>query len=210
MEKDLGPERMSRKHTIAIFASGTGSNAQRIIEYFRDNNTAGRPEIDVGLIVCNNPAAGVASIAREFGIPLLLIDKKRFLEGDAYPEDLSPGKYDLLVLAGFLWKIPGPLLRAFEGRIINIHPALLPRFGGKGMYGRHVHHAVIEAGEKKSGISIHEVDEHYDHGRLLFQAECDVVAGETPESLAEKIHQLEHLHYAPAIRDFLLGLSGRA
>lgn len=200
---------MNRSYTLALFASGTGSNARKIIEYFRGNDPNGRPVIDVGLIVSNNPTAGAGSIARDFGIPLLSLEKMRFLEGDAYPEDLSPEKYDLLVLAGFLWKIPGPLLQAFEGRILNIHPALLPGYGGKGMYGRHVHHAVIEAGEKKSGISIHEVDEHYDHGRLLFQAECEVVPGETPESLAEKIQRLEHLHYAPVIRDFLLELPCR-
>ncbi len=190
-------------YTLALFASGTGSNVRKIIEYFGSQKHSDSPGVDIALIVCNNPAAGVVNIARELGIPLLMLDKKRFMQGDAYADELSPKNIDLIVLAGFLWKIPDSLIRAFPGRIINIHPALLPRFGGKGMYGLHVHRAVIESGEKKSGISIHEVDEHYDHGPLLFQAECDIKAGETPESLSEKIHQLEHRHYAPIIAQVL-------
>jgi phosphoribosylglycinamide formyltransferase-1 len=192
MEKDLREGKPVRK--LAIFASGTGSNARRIIEYFREAGQTAPMEVEVSLIVCNNPGAGVTGIAREQGIPLLLIGKQRFMEGDAYLPEIGSYQVDLLVLAGFLWKIPDVLLRAFPGKIVNIHPALLPRFGGKGMYGMRVHQAVIEAGERKSGISIHEVNEHYDRGRLLFQAECPIEPGETPESLAEKIHRLEHLH----------------
>lgn len=204
MEKAIGPGAMNRSpYTLALFASGTGSNVRKIIEYFGSQKHSGSRGVEIALIVCNNPAAGVVNIARKLGIPLLMLDKKRFLQGDAYADELSPQNIDLIVLAGFLWKIPDSLIRAFPGRIINIHPALLPRFGGKGMYGLHVHRAVIESGEKKSGISIHEVDEHYDHGRLLFQAECEIKAGETPESLAEKIHQLEHRHYAPVIAQVL-------
>lgn len=210
MEKAVGPEPVTRNtYRLALFASGAGSNVLKIIEFFGNPKSIESTRVEIALIVSNNPAAGVVTIARNYRIPLLLVEKKRFLEGDAYPNELSPHHIDLIVLAGFLWKIPEPLLRAFPGKIVNIHPALLPRFGGKGMYGLHVHRAVIESGEKKSGISIHEVDEHYDHGQLLFQAECAVEAGETPESLAEKIHGLEHLHYAPVIARLLeSGIAG--
>lgn len=180
-------------HQIAIFASGTGSNAQKIIDHFRDHQL-----IRVALIVCNNPNAGVLTIARNEKIPSLLLERDRFFGGDAYLPILREYAVDFIVLAGFLWKLPLSLVKTYAGRIVNIHPALLPRFGGKGMYGRHVHEAVIAAGEKESGISIHYVDELYDHGALIFQARIPILPGETADSLAEKIHRLEHKHY-PAI-----------
>ena len=179
---------------LTIFASGKGSNAQRIIDHFR-----GHPVVKIGLIVCNNPAAGVLEIAKKENIPTLLIEKERFFRGDAYLHELIERKTDWVVLAGFLWKIPSPLVSAYRGHIINIHPALLPKYGGKGMYGHFVHEAVIRAGETESGITIHQVDELYDHGQILFQASCPVLSGDTADSLAERVHQLEHRHFPVVI-----------
>ena len=184
---------------IAIFASGMGSNAKKIIEYFKKSEL-----IKVALVVCNNPAAGVLKIASTENIPVLLIDKERFFRGDAHIPELKAHHVDFIVLAGFLWKIPGGLINAFPGRIINIHPALLPGFGGKGMYGNRVHEAVIAAGEKESGITIHYVDGHYDNGDIIFQAKCPVEAGDTAESLASRVHQLEHKHYPRVIENLIL------
>jgi phosphoribosylglycinamide formyltransferase-1 len=172
---------------LAIFASGAGSNAQNIIEYFRHHDF-----IKIGLIVCNNPLAGVLAIAEKEKIPSLLIEKARFFNGDGYLETLAEKGIGFIVLAGFLWKVPLSLIRAFNGRIINIHPALLPGYGGKGMYGKHVHEAVIRDKKKESGITIHYVDEVYDHGNIIFQAKCGLDENDTPGSLAEKIHLLEH------------------
>ena len=185
---------------IAIFASGAGSNARRIMEVFRDSDA-----VNVALLVCNNPEAGVIDIAGGEGIPVLMLDRTRFLKGDGHLEDLRKAGIDWIVLAGFLWKVPPILVEAYRGRIVNIHPALLPKYGGKGMYGRHVHEAVIRAGDRESGITIHLVDEQYDHGQTLFQAKTPVEAGETPESLTEKIHRLEHLHYPEVIGKLLIG-----
>lgn len=184
---------------IAIFASGAGSNAQQIINYFRESTTA-----KVVLIVCNNPMARVLNIASKEKIPVLLLEKKAFLETGNASQIKSYGA-DFIILAGFLWKIPLPLISAFQNKIINIHPALLPAFGGKGMYGSAVHSAVIAAKEKESGITIHYVDEKYDHGKIIFQTKCNVNENETVESLAQKIHELEHQYY-PKIIDSLLRL----
>jgi len=179
---------------IAVFASGAGSNALQIIQHF-----AHHPSIQVALVVCNKPQAGVIGIAAEAGIPVLLLEKEPFFRGDAYIGELSERKIDWIILAGFLWKVPPALVAAYPNRIINIHPALLPKYGGKGMYGRFVHEAVIAAGDKESGISIHFVDEVYDHGQVIFQARCRVDERDTADSLAEKIHKLEHTHYPPVI-----------
>lgn len=183
---------------LAIFASGAGSNAQKVIDHFRNN-----PKIEISLIVCNKPGAGVLNIAIKENIPVLLIDREKFFRGNAYTDELQENKIDFIVLAGFLWKIPDALIRAFRNRIINIHPALLPNYGGKGMYGNHVHEAVIAAGEKESGITIHYVDEHYDNGDIIFQARCPVLPGDTPELLAQRIHQLEHEHFPKVIENCL-------
>ncbi len=177
---------------IAIFASGAGSNAQKIIGAFRNSTS-----VNTALVVCNNPAAGVLSMAAKEKIPSLLIEKKRFEEG-AYLAELQQYQIDFIVLAGFLWKVPGALISQYPNKIINIHPALLPQYGGKGMYGNKVHQAVIDAKEKESGITIHYVDEIYDHGNIIFQATCAVEENETAGSLAQKIHLLEHQHY-PAV-----------
>jgi formyltetrahydrofolate-dependent phosphoribosylglycinamide formyltransferase len=178
---------------IAIFASGAGSNAQKIIDHFKNSDA-----VKISLIVCNKPGAGVLAIAAKENIPVLLIEKEKFFHGNAYIDELKEKKIDLIVLAGFLWKIPGRLIKTFPRKIINIHPALLPKFGGKGMYGNFVHQAVINAGEIESGITIHYVDEHYDNGDTIFQVRCAVLESDTPESLARRIHLLEHAHY-PAI-----------
>ncbi len=183
---------------IAIFASGAGSNAEKIMDHFRDH-----PRIRVGLVVCNKPQAGVIRIAARERIPVLLIEPDRFLRGDGYLPELALHRIGFIVLAGFLWKIPETLIGAYGGRIINIHPALLPKFGGKGMYGNRVHEAVLAAGEKQSGITIHNVDALYDNGAILFQARCEVVPGDTPESLASRIHQLEHRHYPRVIEEVI-------
>lgn len=195
------PHRKSFKSPLKqliIFASGAGSNAARIIDHFRHSAIA-----RVSLIVCNKPGAGVIGIAEKEGIPVLMIEKERFFRGDAYVAELMAQEPALIILAGFLWKIPPALIHAFRGQIINIHPALLPAYGGKGMYGRHVHEAVIAAGEKESGITIHNVDEHYDHGDTLFQARCPVLPNDNADSLAERIHALEHLHYPKVIEELL-------
>jgi len=205
---------------IAIFASGAGSNARKIIEYFEGaGSKSTSSQVKVSLIVCNVPDAGVLAIAKEKGIPTLLINKNEFA-ATGYVESLHNADIQFIVLAGFLWKVPDVLVRAYQpgmkidgalvnGKenvskgIINIHPALLPKYGGKGMYGSRVHEAVIAAGEKESGITIHWVNEHYDEGGIIFQATCEVVSGDTPETLADKIHLLEHAHFAPTIAKLL-------
>lgn len=183
---------------IAIFASGAGSNAKKIIEHFAQS-----PDINVALIVCNKPGAGVLNIAAQHHIPTLIIEKEPFFRGDGYLEVLYGYGISFIVLAGFLWKIPPTLINAFPRRIINIHPALLPKYGGKGMYGSKVHEAVLDAGEKESGITIHYVDELYDHGKHIFQAKCPVLASDTPETLANRIHELEHRHYPLVIESLV-------
>jgi formyltetrahydrofolate-dependent phosphoribosylglycinamide formyltransferase len=185
---------------IAIFASGTGSNAQRIIDHFRNDLS-----VSVSLVVSNKPGAGVLKIAERENIPPLTIEKERFFRGDGYVNELRERGIQWIILAGFLWKIPVTLIKAFPGRIINIHPALLPKYGGKGMYGHFVHEAVIAAKEKESGITIHYVDEQFDHGKHILQATCPVEPGETPETLAKKVQVLEHKHYPEVIA----GLVGR-
>lgn len=188
------------KRRIAIFASGAGSNAQKIIDHFRMRSIA-----EIALIVCNNPNAGVLQIASNEKIPVLLIEKKKFSENGYFPE-INKYNIDFIALAGFLWKIPPALINCFPQKIINIHPALLPDFGGKGMYGNAVHEAVIRACKEESGITIHYVDEKYDNGTIIFQARCRIDKNDTPETLAEKIHTLEHRFYPQEIEKRLLHL----
>lgn len=188
----------STKHRICIFASGAGSNAKQIITHFFDHKS-----ISIELIVCNNPNAGVIDIAKQFNIPILLIERKKF-ETSGYVAELSSYNINFIVLAGFLWKIPKSITENYQNAIVNIHPALLPKYGGKGMYGQHVHQSVIGDGEKESGITIHWVDDEYDHGNIIFQAKCPVMDNDTSESLGNRIHQLEHAHYADVIENILL------
>jgi phosphoribosylglycinamide formyltransferase-1 len=182
---------------VAIFASGAGSNTQKIIDHFRKNNF-----IKISLIVCNKPGAGVLDIADRENVPTLLINREQFFS-DGYLDILKKNKIDFIVLAGFLWKIPSALINAYRNKVINIHPALLPKHGGKNMYGSHVHEAVIASGSKESGITIHYVDEHYDNGDIIFQAKCNVDENETPETLAQKIHLLEYENFPVVIEDVI-------
>jgi phosphoribosylglycinamide formyltransferase-1 len=178
---------------LAIFASGNGSNAQRIAEYFKSH-----PEIRVSLILSNKPEAYVLQRAKNLNIPSVTFNREAFYKSDRILNALIDHRIDFVVLAGFLWLVPHNILRTYPGRIVNIHPALLPKYGGKGMYGSYVHQAVIDNGEKETGISIHWVNEHYDEGEIIFQTKVKVNPEDTPESIAEKVHALEY-EYFPVI-----------
>jgi phosphoribosylglycinamide formyltransferase 1 len=183
---------------IAIFASGNGSNAEQIIRHF--NNHA---FINISLILSNRKDAFVLERAKNHGIKTMVFSKSDLYDTESVLRCLFDHKINFIVLAGFLLKIPDIIIRSYNNRIINIHPALLPDFGGKGMYGMNVHNAVIDSGKKQSGITIHYVDEIYDNGKIIFQAFCDVSEKDTAQTLAEKIHQLEH-KYFPRVIEFLL------
>jgi len=184
---------------IAIFASGSGTNAEAIMRHF-----AGHKSISVVLILTNKKDAGVIVRAERFKVPCQVFTKSQ-LEDEWLLETLTIHSIDYIILAGFLLKIPPTLTTAFPNKICNIHPALLPKFGGKGMYGKHVHEAVIGAGETESGITIHLVNEEYDKGRVLFQAKCPVLPNDSPDDLASRIHKLEHEHYPRVVEEFVLG-----
>ena len=179
---------------IAIFASGSGSNAENIAGYFSSSE-----EIEISLILSNRKDAFVHERAKKLGIPSYTFNKKEFDEADLILETLRQYEIDFIVLAGFLLKVSHPILEAFPNRIINIHPALLPKFGGKGMYGERVHQAVISAGERESGISIHYVNEHYDEGNIIFQAKCKVLPTDSAEDVACKVHELEYRYFPEVI-----------
>lgn len=183
---------------IIVFASGSGSNAERIASYFADNK-----QFEVSLILSNNPKAGVLERAKRLQIPFVVFDRKAFYDFDIVSEILQSQKPDLIVLAGFLWKFPESIIKKFPNKIINIHPSLLPKYGGKGMYGNFVHQAVIENKETESGITIHYVNENYDEGVIIFQAKTEVVQTDTAETLAQKIHQLEYKHFPEVIASLL-------
>ena len=183
----------TKKCRLAIFASGGGTNAEAIIEYLAEH-----PNIEVSTIYTNNADAYVLQRAKNHNIPSVVFTKKEFLES-AFKNQLVTENYDLIVLAGFMWLIPPAIVSAFNTKIINIHPALLPNYGGKGMYGHFVHEAVINNKEIESGITIHYVNEQYDEGSIILQAKCSVLATDSPDSLAEKIHILEHRHYPEVI-----------
>ena len=184
---------------IAIFVSGSGSNAENIIQYFRTKGTA-----EVALVVCNNPTAYALQRAYTLHVPALLIDKQTWKNQTVLLDILQNQRIDWVVLAGFLWLVPPSLLGAFPQRVINLHPALLPKFGGKGMYGMHVHEAVKAQGETETGITIHYANEHYDEGQIILQARCEVLETDTPETIAEKIHALEYTHFPPAVEQEIL------
>ncbi|WP_436414262.1 phosphoribosylglycinamide formyltransferase [Petrimonas sp.] len=186
---------------IAIFASGSGSNAENIARYF-----SGSREVEISLILSNRKDAFVHERAKKLGIPSYTFHKNEFDEGDLILETLRQYEIDFIVLAGFLLKVSQPILEAFPNRIINIHPALLPKFGGKGMYGDRVHQAVIDAGEKVSGISIHYVNEHYDEGNIIFQATCEVLPDDTADNVARKVHELEYKHFPKIIEKVVLNI----
>lgn len=183
---------------IAIFASGSGSNAGVLIRYFESH-----PEAQVTLVVCNNPNAGVIAIATRHGVEFLIPDRDQFYAPDSITRELKIRGIDLIVLAGFLWLIPKTLVTHFQKRIINIHPSLLPKFGGKGMYGKHVHMAVLAGNETETGITIHFVNENFDEGEIIAQFRCPVLADDTPETLAKRVQELEHLHFASTVNEVI-------
>ena len=183
---------------IAILASGTGSNAKAIIAYFKNN-----PGVKVECIVCNNPKAKVIEIAQETQIPYYLINRADLYETDHVLDLLKSSSIDLIVLAGFLWMIPEKILEAFPRKIINIHPALLPKYGGAGMYGARVHESVLESGDKETGITIHYLNEKYDDGEIILQKSCSVEESDSTETIAKKVHLLEHEWYPKVIEQLL-------
>jgi phosphoribosylglycinamide formyltransferase-1 len=185
---------------IAIFASGSGTNAENIIRYFRGHQT-----IIIDLVLTNRPDALVLERSKNLGIESRVFTRNDFYDNDKVLDNLLDRKIDFIILAGFLWLIPVNLIKKFPNRIINIHPALLPKYGGKGMYGMKVHEAVIHNKESESGISIHYVNEAYDEGEIIFQAKCTVDDGESPDSLASKIHKLEYEHFPAVIEKVALG-----
>lgn len=183
---------------IAIFASGSGTNAENIINYFAKHS-----QIRVALVLSNNPNAGVHERAKKLGVPSFSFSRKEFEQGTPVLKTLAEYQVDLIVLAGFLHIISEAFLNAYPHKVINIHPALLPKYGGKGMYGMHVHEAVVAAKEKKTGITIHYINEYYDEGEIIFQATCPVSSSDTPEQVAQHVHLLEYEHYPHVIEELL-------
>lgn len=183
---------------IIIFASGSGSNAERIATFFKDDKNT-----QVSLILSNNPKAGVLERAKRLQIPSIVFDRQAFYHSEIVLDIIQSQNPDLIILAGFLWKFPENIIKNFPNKIINIHPSLLPKYGGKGMYGGFVHQSVIENKETESGITIHYVNENYDEGTIIFQTKTEVSANDTPETLAEKIHQLEYEHFPKVIASLL-------
>lgn len=186
-------------HNLAIFASGSGSNAENIIRYFLNE-----PQIRISCICTNRPDAFVIERVAPYNIPVLVFTKADFYQSEIVLNYLIKNNIHWIILAGFLWLVPAYLIDHFPNRIINIHPALLPKFGGKGMYGLHVHQAVIDQKETSSGISIHYVNREYDKGSLIFQATCKVEQDDTADSLADRVHQLEYMHFPKIIHKVIL------
>jgi phosphoribosylglycinamide formyltransferase 1 len=189
------------KKNIAIFASGSGSNAEVIIRFFQDH-----PIGRVALVLSNNKDAFVLTRAAKLDVPVRVFNRAAFYESHEIDGILEEYSIDFIVLAGFMWLFPERIVSRYPNKILNIHPALLPKYGGKGMYGDRVHKAVIQAGESYSGISIHFVNEEYDKGDMVFQEKCEIDENETPESLAEKIHRLEHFHYPRIIEKCIMSV----
>lgn len=184
---------------LAIFASGEGSNAENIVKYFSDNQ-----DVEICLLVSDNPSAGVHERMKRSGIPSVVFSKEEFAAEEPVLKELAAYRIDWIVLSGYLKKISGKLIAAYPNRIVNIHPALLPKYGGKGMYGKRVHEAVVAAGEKESGITIHYINENYDEGPAIFQATCPVLPADTAEDVAHKVHLLEY-EYFPKVIGQLIG-----
>lgn len=183
---------------ICIFASGSGTNAEAIIKYFQHH-----PSIKVALVLTNNPTAAVLERAKKAKVKSVLFNKSQFSESDEIVQLLQAHGITHVVLAGFLLLVPKNLIAAYPNKIVNIHPALLPKFGGKGMYGLKVHEAVKAAGEKETGITIHEVNEKYDEGKILFQASCEVLPSDTPQQIAAKVQALEHENYPSVVEKWI-------
>jgi len=183
---------------IIIFASGSGTNAERIINYFSDSK-----DVKIHSIFCNNPNAFVIERAKKFNIPITIFSKDQFYENETILKKLLSINPNLIVLAGFLWLIPSNIINSFKNKIINIHPALLPKYGGKGMYGEKIHREVLSNNEKESGITIHKVNEKYDQGDIIFQKKCIISEEDTIDTLAKKIHILEYIHFPLIIKNYL-------
>ena len=186
------------KH-IAIFATGGGSNAQKIIDHFENHDS-----IKVSLIISNKKKAGVLERAAANNIPTLIINREEFYQTENILQNLDTFQIDFIVLAGFLWLMPTYLVKSYVNKVVNIHPALLPKYGGKGMYGMNVHRAVHAAKETESGMTIHYVNEHYDEGTIIFQAKCSLQSSDSPEDIAKKVLQLEHEYYPKVIENVVL------
>ena len=182
---------------IAVFVSGNGTNLQRIADFFQNDDN-----VNIVCVVCNNSAAYAVQRAEKMNIPVIMVDKKT-LNDESFVKLLQDKGVDFIVLAGFLLLIPASLVKAYPNKIVNIHPALLPKYGGKGFYGEHVHEAVVAAHEPVSGITIHYVNEKYDSGDIIFQAQVPLADDETPDSLAAKIHQLEYEHFPVIIKSLI-------
>ncbi len=187
------------KKKIILFASGSGSNFEEICKYFKDNK-----QISIDLLVCNCSKAKVLNKANSYGVKTLLINRESFYDTNAALNVILKRTPDLIVLAGFLWKVPTKIIERFPNKIINIHPALLPDYGGKGMYGKKVHRAVIENNETESGITIHYVNKNYDEGKILFQKSIEIDKKETSESLSRKVLKLEHRYFPELIEKILI------
>lgn len=186
---------------IAIFASGSGSNAENIIKTLANN-----PDITVDSVYCNVPDAYVLERSKKLHIPAFVFSREELKDPEKIAKQLRERRIDFIVLAGFLWLMPSHITAAYPNRIVNIHPALLPSYGGKGMYGSRVHEAVIAAKEEKSGITIHYVNDHYDEGNIIFQACCDITPEDTPDTLAQKVHALEYKYFPQIIIKTVAGL----
>lgn len=185
---------------IVLFASGSGSNVENIEQYFRDNS-----EVSISCVLSNKKDAKVFERCNRLNLNALYFNRHAFYGSDCVLNILKSLNPDLIVLAGFLWKIPDNLIRSYPNKIINIHPALLPKYGGKGMYGMHVHEAVKNNNETETGITIHYVNENYDEGAIIKQAKVALSPNDTPEMIAEKVHQLEYGHFPKAIEQVLMG-----
>ncbi|GAB5524315.1 MAG: phosphoribosylglycinamide formyltransferase [Roseivirga sp.] len=188
-----------RKKKIAVFASGSGTNAEKIFQYFE-----GRDDVEIQLLCCNKPNAYVLERAKKFKIASFVFTRDAFYNSTLVADKLKAEEIDLIVLAGFMWLVPASLVADFEDRIVNIHPALLPKYGGKGMYGMHVHNAVKQAGERQSGITIHFVNNHYDEGNIIAQFSCELDPADSPEDIAGKVQQLEHENYPKVVDNLVL------
>lgn len=197
MFEELNGESVNMKRVV-IFASGSGSNAENLIKFFQE-----RDYVSIVQVLTNNPHAKVLNKCKSLKMSALSFNRIAFTETEDVLNILKASKPDLIILAGFLWRFPKKILDFFPKSVINLHPALLPKYGGKGMYGMNVHKAIVENKEKKTGITIHYVNEHYDEGAIIFQTKCDVIASDSAEDVAAKIHQLEMKHF-PLVVDRLL------
>ncbi len=185
---------------VAVFASGNGTNAERLFEYFKNHSS-----IKIQLLLCNNPSAGVIERAERWSVPVVLFDRNDLKKTRRVQDALKSEAIDWIALAGFLWLLSSDIVSAYPNKIVNLHPSLLPKYGGKGMYGAHVHKAVIEAGDQESGITIHLVNDEYDQGQIIFQARCKVESGDNSDTLASKVHELEYKHFPPTLEKTILG-----